>query len=382
MEVLETPEVQETEQDSTVITEGGGAPAPEFKSPETRDDAISKALDEAEASKPKDEAPADDDDDQPEEKPAPKAKVDDQGDDDDDEEDGQDDEQDEKPEKPAKQSKPKRPTIPAPDKFLPAAKEHWNSVPHTVRSDIQRVINEYEGAAEHSREAVERYNSIQEYDEIARSNGMELKDTLQEVKQLEDMLEANPLAAMNHILLRSGPRKADGQPVSLYEMATAIVQMGPEGYQRAMTQRQQQQQQQQPQSNPEVDQLRAEISQMRMDQMRESVIAPFMQEHPRYAEKGIQTAIATLLKSGMVPDSLSANERLAAAYDMAVRLNPSSSDEYAEVDAPEQTTARRVDGSGGSKSIRGAPPNGVKKGNQRRVLSRDDAINAAMAALK
>src|SRR3546814_15893669 len=46
----EVQEQAETPQDSTVIDEDvSGGPAPAHKEPETRDDAISKALDEAEA---------------------------------------------------------------------------------------------------------------------------------------------------------------------------------------------------------------------------------------------------------------------------------------------------------------------------------------------
>src|SRR3546814_5939592 len=72
-------------------------------------------------------------------------------------------------------------------------------------------------------------------DLLAARNGVDLRQTLAEVKHLEDLMEANPLAALNAILLRSGPRKADGQPVSLFEMAAHIVQMGQDGYHKAVT---------------------------------------------------------------------------------------------------------------------------------------------------
>src|SRR3546814_9240095 len=77
-------------------------------------------------------------------------------------------------------------------------------------------------------------------------------------------MEANPLAALNAILLRSGPRKADGQPVSLFEMAAHIVQMGQDGYHKAVTAMPQRQQQ----TSPEVEQLRAEMAQMKAEQTR------------------------------------------------------------------------------------------------------------------
>lgn len=365
--------------DSTAIVEDvSGGPAPEHKTPETRDDAISKALDEAEATKVSEAADDGADDEagaaEPD-KPA-KAKTEPVEEADDGEQDDGVDAEDAKPTQ-EKPKKPQRPTIPPPEKFDAAAKEHWPSVPHVVRADIDRVIKEYEGEAEYYRPAVERYNAIREYDELAARNGVDLRQTLAEVKNLEDMMEANPLAALNAILLRSGPRKADGQPVSLFEMASHIVQMGPDGYQQAVTQRPQQQQQ----VNPEVEQLKADLAALKADQTRSAVIAPFAQQNPRFNEPIIQQSIAQILKTGMVDPSLPAHERLAAAYDMAVRLNPSADVEADEVETQE-ATPRRVDGNGGSRSVRGAPPSRSSKGSAKRVMSRDEAITSAMAALR
>lgn len=374
-------QIEAEPQDSTAIDpEVSGGPAPAHKEPETRDDAIAKALDEAEA-KTK-EAAAPDDGEEGEAEPAKPAKVEKaakeeaEGDEDGGEEDGEEATQP----KEAKPKKPQRPTIPPPDKFQDAAKEHWPSVPHVVRADIERVIKEYEGEAQYYRPIAERYSQIREYDEIAASNGVDLRQTLAEVKHLEDMMEANPLAAVNAILLRSGPRKPDGQPVSLFELADAIVKMGPEGYQRAVTQQPQRQQQQQ--QDPEVAQLRAEMAQMKAEQTRNAVIGPFAAQNPRFNEPEIQQSIAKILKTDMVDKALPAQERLAAAYDMAVRLNPSADDGQAPVETHEEATPRRVDGNGGSRSIRGAPPSGSSKGPAKRVMSRDDAITAAMAALR
>lgn len=376
-DALAAPEVQDT----TVIEEDvSGGPAPAHKEPESRDDAISKALDDAEAA-----AKADGDDDGAVAAPekvakAPKEEVEADDADTDEEEGDADADVDPQP-KPKQEKKPARPSIPAPEKFDAAAKEHWPSVPHVVRADIQRVINEYEGEAKYMRPAAERYNALREYDEIAASNGIDLRQSLAEVKRLEDMMEANPLAAVNQILLRSGPRKADGQPVSLFELADAIVKMGPEGYQRAVTQMPQQRQQQQ-QVDPQVEQLRAELQEMKAEQTRSAVIGPFAAQNPRFNEPEIQKSIAQFLKSDMVDRSLPAHERLEAAYVMAVRLNPSADDDAAPVDEAQQATPRRVDGNGGSRSVKGAPPSGGNKGSAKRVLSRDDAISAAMAALR
>lgn len=367
-------------QDSTAIDpEVSGGPAPAHKDPETRDDAIAKALDEAEAKKA--EPVADDEADESE--PAKPQKVEkaakDDDADEDDEEAGESDDEQASPPKEAKPKKPQRPTIPPPEKFEASAKDNWVSVPHVVRAEVDRVIKEYEGEAQYYRPIAERYSQIREYDELAARNGVDLRQTLAEVKHLEDMMEANPLAALNAILLRSGPRKADGQPVSLFEMASHIVQMGPDGYQQAVTSRPQQQQQQ---ADPEIEQLRSELAQLKTDQIRQSILGPFAQQNPRFNEPEIQDSIAKILKTDMVDKGLPAQERLAAAYEMAVRLNPSAEDYAEPVDEQEEANPRRVDGNGGSRSIRGAPPSRSSKGSAKRVMSRDDAISAAMAALR
>lgn len=377
----------DTPTDSTVIDEdaGNAAPAPSPTVPDSRDDAITKALDAAEQkTAPVDEAEESDDEPAPEkakEAKKPEADKDDAEEDEGGESDPDEDEEGQA-EKPARQREKKpRPTIPAPEKFMPEAKQHWPSVPHVVRADIDRVIKEYEGQAAYYRPVMERYESIREFDEMAARNGVNLRDSLAEVSRLEGLMGENPVAALNQMLLRAGPRKADGQPVSLFEMASAIVQMGQDGYHKAVTH---QPQQQQRQPDPEVVQMREEMAQMKADQTRLTVLQPFAQQNPRFNEPAIQGAIAQILRSDMVAASLPAQERLAAAYDMAVRLIPDAEDEAEPVDEPEQAAPRRVDGNGGSRSIRGAPPSGSSKGNAkpRRVLSRDDAINAAMAALR
>src|SRR3546814_8084298 len=103
------------------------------------------------------------------------------------------------------------------------------------------------------------------------------------------------------------------------------------------------------------------MAQMKAEQTRNAVIGPFAAQNPRFNEPAIQQSIAQILKSDMVSKALPAQERLAAAYDMAVRLNPSADDEQAPVETHEEATPRRVDGNGGSRSIRGAPPSGSSK---------------------
>src|SRR5690606_18558885 len=109
--------------------------------------------------------------------------------------------------------------------------------------------------------------------------------------------------------------------------------------------------------NNEVADLKARLAAMEARQQALPVIEKFKAEHPRYDE--LEPAIAKLMKSGMIPDSLSPSEKLSAAYDMAERLSPPSHIEPESPDgsAPERRAANDFGGS--SKSIRGAPPTGA-----------------------
>src|SRR3546814_7401208 len=108
----EVQEQAETPQDSTVIDEDvSGGPAPAHKEPETRDDAISKALDEAEA-KTKEPAANGDAEESEGGEPVKPAKADKADKDDKDATEGDEGEQDEEGEDQAaepKQPKPKKP---------------------------------------------------------------------------------------------------------------------------------------------------------------------------------------------------------------------------------------------------------------------------------
>lgn len=241
-----------------------------------------------------------------------------------------------------------------PAKFLPDAKENWRNVPRTVQRDIATMTQDHEREVSRYRESHERYESVRQYDDLARSNGRELKDSLARVVEIENALQTNPIAGLNKILMEVGPRKPDGQPVSLYEVAEHIVRAGPDGYQQMMAQGQQQQQQA-PREDPRISQLEQRLSQMQEEQLANQVIQPFIAEHPRYAE--LEQDIAFFLQSGRIPTSLSAPERLEAAYYMADRINPASHvSALDQQDRLDPDLDRRADQSfSGSKSIKSAP---------------------------
>lgn len=239
--------------------------------------------------------------------------------------------------------------IHAPARFMPDAREKWTNTPRAVQRDVEHAFREHEAELTKYREAAERYEPIRQYDDYVRQNGRAgVHETLAEVAQLEDLMGKNPIAAVNQILQRAGPRKADGSPVSLREFVQTVAQMDQAAYNRAVAP----QQQQSPQNdNPRIQQLEQQLAQMQVQHVASSVIEPFKRDHPRYDE--LSPHIAKFLKSGMVPDSLSAPERLAVAYDMAERLYPPSGQIPAADGGP--ADERRADEPSAATSIKTAP---------------------------
>jgi hypothetical protein len=242
-----------------------------------------------------------------------------------------------KPDTEAEVKEPK-PTghIEPPKSFLPDAKETWRNTPRAVQRDVENAFREHETQLAQAKEASERYEALRPFDEAARQTGRAGAH--------------ESLAGLNQILMQAGPRKGDGQPISLFELAQAIVNSGQDGYQRMLSQQPQTPQQQR--DDPRISQLEQRIAQMQEQQLAASVIEPFKAANPRYAE--LEDDIAFFLESGKIPNSLSPSDRLAAAYDMAARINPASHDSPAtETDLE---PARRADEPfSAGKSIKSAP---------------------------
>jgi len=233
-----------------------------------------------------------------------------------------------------------------PKSFLPDSREVWKNVPRVVRRDIETMTREHETEVTQLREAGQRYESIKPYDDLAKSNGIDLTESLRRVSELENLIQANPLAGLNRILQEAGPRKADGQPFSLYEVADFIVKQGPQGYRQLVTHRQQQQ------GPSEVDQLKEQVAAMQAEMKAAPIILKFAEKNDRYYE--LEEPIALFLQSGMIPPSLSPEDRLAAAYDMAVRIKPASNAQ-ARPSTEDEGLDRRAGEASAAPSIKSSP---------------------------
>lgn len=259
----------------------------------------------------------------------------------------------------------------APARFLPKSKEVWANVPNAVKTDFHRITQEYDAEMERYREASQAYESVREFDQMAKQSGTTLPDALRAYVGLETLLRQDPIAGVAAVL-----RNVGLTPEQYVQHVMSAPQ--PQGYAA-----------QAPAVDPQIDALRAEVENMKQERIREqqerirdqvtsNVISPFAEKNPRYYE--LEQDIVFFLNSGKVPDSLSPLERLEVAYDMAARINPlsvSAPDDYVSP-AP---AIRPVD-LDGQKSIKGAPLSGRQTPRKStRGLSIEDSVRASLARL-
>lgn len=262
-----------------------------------------------------------------------------------------------------RQSEGRKHTEP-PARFLPEARTKWANTPNEVKAEVHRVAKEYESEIAQSRPVIERYNQLREFDDLARSNGRDLRESLIKINEIENSLQRNPIGALNEILREVGPRKADGSPLSIYEVVNFIQQQTPEQLAR-LTQSaptQQMQSHQQPGArDPEYDRLLQENQALKAERTIVPTVQAFASSRPDFETLAPQ--IEAIFASGVIENiygpGLSLEQKLSEAYRMAGGSVSPSQSEPEVSSAHSEASPRPVNLDAGKKSIRGAPSDGA-----------------------
>lgn len=258
-----------------------------------------------------------------------------------------------------------RPEPPA--RFLPKAKEVWRNVPQAVQSEVARMVKDHEQEVSQYREAHQFREELREYEELGKQHGVSVKQALDNYVGIERKFAEAPSEGFKQLLgnLKMPPQQAISHILQAYGVS-------PQALAQHMSQQPEQYapraphvpQPQQPLEDPRVNQLQQQLMDIQVQIAHQQLVEPFAREHPRYAE--LESDIAFFLQSGKIPANMSAAEKLAAAYDMAERINPSSNVEYEQ----EQTTNSRVDDdSNGNKSVKSSPGNVLNVAAPERKMS-------------
>lgn len=247
-----------------------------------------------------------------------------------------------------------------PARFLPEARAKWANVPNEVKAEIQRVSQEMEQENQGFKASHERYTQLKDYDDLARSNGRDLRESLAKLNEVENAIARNPIEGLDAVLREIGPRKQDGSPLTIMDVAQYLTQ-NPQAYQ-ARTSAQHMPQPAAPQANPEIEQLRAQVNSLVANQTILPVVEKFSEGKPDF--DALSDTIGKILSEGIVDrlygTGLSLEQKLSEAYRIAGgQVSSSRSDTELPLAHSEATPPRPVNPDAGKKSVRGAPADGT-----------------------
>lgn len=278
----------------------------------------------------------------------------------------------EKPaQEPEKRPVPESRNNEAPARFLPKAKEDWINTPRSVREETNRFIQEVENERKANETISKEWKEIEHYDKMAKANGTSVREALDNYTRVDKMLRTDPVNGISEVLKIAG--------VTPQQYAQYVLGQSPDG---------QQQPQQQRGPAPEVQQLQSQVQQLTqalqsfqqekvLENAHKTLVDPFKADHPRFDE--LEPLMVKFINAGFIPENMSAQQRMEAAYDMAERLSPRSMAISSE-NVDEVQTQREKSAAG--KSIKGAPSPGMDvTGRAGQKLDRKAAIAAAMAQI-
>lgn len=289
-------------------------------------------------------------------------------------------ERDDEPKAERKSEVRERPEPPA--RFLPKAKELWRSTPNEVQSEVSRLVKEHEEEVQQYKESHQFREELRPFEELGKQHGVSIKQALENYVDIERRFYEQPEEGFRKLLsnLSMQPQQAISHILKAFNvtpqaLATHMAQ-NPQAYvapDRPVVQQPQQR------VDPEVNQLKQQLTEMQVQLAHQQYVEPFIQNHPRYYE--LEQDIAFFLQSGKIPANLSPAEKLAAAYDMAERINPSSNIEP-KVEKRASPESRVDDDFNGTKSIKSSPGNVLEVKEPEKKMSMRELLEDELKRLK
>lgn len=226
----------------------------------------------------------------------------------------------------------------APARFDDAAKGEWQNAPESVKGAVHRAVKELEDGLTKYKGSHEAYERLREFDETAKTNGRDLKESLSQVVEFENMMKRNPIGALDYALRMAGPRDSQGNHISLNDIVAHIS--GQSTDQRLS------------EAQNTIQELRSQIQQMEYRSKVPDMVAEFASTHERFDE--LTDAIVPLLKQGFTLEN---------AYEFALATRPAAVETKPLIPAETQqalaqTQVQPVANPAGQKSISGAPSAG------------------------
>lgn len=275
-----------------------------------------------------------------------------------------------------------RPEPPA--RFLPKAKELWRNTPNEVQSEVSRLVKEHETEVSQYRESHQFREELKEYEELGKKHNVTVKQALDNYVGIERKFAEQPGEGFRQLFqnLNMQPQQAISHILKAFNVSpqalAAHISQNPNAY-IAQHSPQLQQQNSAPVPDPNVERLEKQLMDMQTQMAQQQYIEPFVKDHPRYFD--LEEDIVFFLKSGKIPSNLSPAEKLAAAYDMAERINPSSN--VTSISPKQASPDSRVDEDfNGTKSIKSSPGNVLETKEPDKKMSMRELLEDELKRLK
>jgi hypothetical protein len=250
-------------------------------------------------------------------------------------------------------------------RFNEKAKAEWAAAPESVRGEVHRMAQEFEGAYRKYRSDNETMNTIRPFHELAAQHGTTLQKALTNYVGMEQKLRQDVVGGLDVIVSNLNMRTSDGKKITLRDVAYHILNQSPDQHKLMQNQNAQQAQSQQiGQLHQAVSTLAQTVQGMHHEKVfgqTRSAVDVFADAHPGFDEVG-----------DLIEQELKLGFDLETAYQRAIRLRPPRAAQTRST-TPAQTRS--------NKSISGAPDSGPSDGTRRRndkPIGRREAISNAI----
>jgi hypothetical protein len=267
------------------------------------------------------------------------------------------------PGQPARQLPEGTPYRDPPQRMSERGKAEWAAAPESVRGEVHRMQQEFEGAYRKYRGDSAEMDTIRNFHQMAAQQGTTLQKALTNYVGMEQKLRSDLVGGLDVIVNNLNLRTADGRKITLPDVAYHILNQTPDQHKMVQTQNSQQAMSQQiGQLHQIVGTLAQNVQQMHHKEVfkdTRSGVDQFADTHPGFDELG-----------DLIQQEVELGFDLETAYQRAYRLRPPQAAQTRST--PAQTRS--------NKSISGAPSGGPSNGQPRKSdikIGRRDAISNA-----
>lgn len=260
-----------------------------------------------------------------------------------------------------------------PQRMADHAKADWAGAPESVRGEVHRMSQEFDGAYRKLRGDHETMNTIRHFHDMATQHGTTLDRALNNYVSMEQKLRADPIAGLDLIVNNLNLRTSDGRKLDLRDVAYHVLSQSPD--QLRMTQQQNQvgaANHQIGQLHQTVETLAQTVQQMQYAQQfgqTRSAVDQFADQHPRFDELG-----------DLIEQELRYGFSLEQAYQRAELLRPSTRAAQTRDNPSAQTRNddRSISGAPGGSSNDSRVGSGKKVGRREAIQRAIQRVNGSV----